>query len=149
MLSHTALPPLPPVAKDWYFIAEQPAPAQHLAHPEGCAALRIVLVTVSRVSCSCENFSDVFNACNERCGLNPGSIKFEVAGGRVPPLYAPPPRSEREQGFSADPFLGKDYVGQHQSGEELNLNNFGTPFHFHLIESSGFRFRFKGREIEI
>ena len=32
--------------KDWYFIAEQPAPAPHLAHPEGCAALRIVLVTV-------------------------------------------------------------------------------------------------------
>ena len=29
-----------------YFIAEQPAPAPQLAHPEGCAALRIVLVTV-------------------------------------------------------------------------------------------------------
>ena len=27
--------------RDWYFIAEQPAPAPHLAHPEGCAALRI------------------------------------------------------------------------------------------------------------
>ena len=36
--------------RDWYFIAEQPAPAQHLAHPEGYAALRIVLVTVPRVS---------------------------------------------------------------------------------------------------
>ena len=45
---------------DWYFIAEQPAPAHfiaeqpapapHLAHPEGCAALCIVLVTVPRVS---------------------------------------------------------------------------------------------------
>ena len=33
--------------RDWYFIAEQPAPAPHLAHPEGCAALRIVLVTVT------------------------------------------------------------------------------------------------------
>jgi len=37
-------------ARDWcfrdlYFIAEQPAPAPHLAHPEGCAALSIVLVT--------------------------------------------------------------------------------------------------------
>ena len=36
--------------RDWYFIAEQPAPAPHLAHPEECAALRIVLVTVPRVS---------------------------------------------------------------------------------------------------
>ena len=36
--------------RDWYLIAEQPAPAPHLAHPEGCAALRIVLVTVPRVS---------------------------------------------------------------------------------------------------
>jgi len=37
-------------ARDWYFIAEQPAPAPHLAHAEGYAALRIVLVTVPRVS---------------------------------------------------------------------------------------------------
>ena len=36
--------------RDWYFIAEQPAPAPHLAHPEGCAALLIVLVTVPRVN---------------------------------------------------------------------------------------------------
>jgi len=34
--------------RDWYVIAEEPAPAPHLAHPEGCAALRIVLVTVRR-----------------------------------------------------------------------------------------------------
>ena len=33
-----------------YFIAEQPAPAPHLTHPEGCAALCIVLVAVPRVS---------------------------------------------------------------------------------------------------
>ena len=46
---------------DWYLIAEQPAPAPHLAHPEGCAALLIVLVTVPRVSRSCENFPDGFN----------------------------------------------------------------------------------------
>ena len=37
-------------ARDWYFITEQPAPAPHLAHPEGCAAIRIVLVTVPRPS---------------------------------------------------------------------------------------------------
>ena len=33
----------------WYLITEQPAPSLHLAHAEGCAALRIVLVTVPRV----------------------------------------------------------------------------------------------------
>ena len=33
--------------RDWYFIAEQPAPAPHLAYPDGFAALRIVLVTVA------------------------------------------------------------------------------------------------------
>ena len=29
--------------RDWYAIAEGPAPAPHLAHPQGCAALLIVL----------------------------------------------------------------------------------------------------------
>ena len=38
-----------------------PAPAPHLAHPERCAALRIVLVTVPRVSRSCEHHPDGFN----------------------------------------------------------------------------------------
>ena len=33
-----------------YLIAEQPAPAPHLAHLEGRAALRNVLVTVLRVA---------------------------------------------------------------------------------------------------
>ena len=37
-----------------FFITEQPAPAPRLAHPEGCAALRIALVTVPRVNRSCE-----------------------------------------------------------------------------------------------
>ena len=35
--------------------------ATHLAHPEGCAALCIVLVTVLRVSRSCERFQDEFD----------------------------------------------------------------------------------------
>jgi len=48
-------------ARDWYFIAEQPAPAPYLAHPEEYAALRIVLVTVPRDSCSCEHFPDGFD----------------------------------------------------------------------------------------
>ena len=47
--------------RDWYFIAKQPAPVPHLAHPEGCAALRIWLVTVPRVSRSCEHFPDGFD----------------------------------------------------------------------------------------
>ena len=33
--------------KDWYFIPEQAEPAPHLAPPEGCAVLRIVLVPVN------------------------------------------------------------------------------------------------------
>ena len=44
--------------RDRYSIAEQPAPAPHLAHPDGCAALRILLYTVPRVSCTCEHFPD-------------------------------------------------------------------------------------------
>ena len=54
-------PPLltPPSERDWYFIAEQPAPAPHRAHPEGCAALRIVLVNVPRFGRSCEHGFDL------------------------------------------------------------------------------------------
>ena len=44
--------------RDWYLIAEQPAPAPNLAHPEGWAALLIVLVTASRVSRTGEHFPD-------------------------------------------------------------------------------------------
>ena len=47
--------------RDWYFIAEQPAPAPHLAYPEGCAALRILLFPVPRVCRSCEHFPDGFD----------------------------------------------------------------------------------------
>ena len=48
------------VQRDWYFTAEQPAPAPHLAHSERCASLRVVLVAVPRVSRSCEYFPDGF-----------------------------------------------------------------------------------------
>ena len=47
--------------RDWYVIAEPPAPAPHLAHPEGSAALRIAPVTVPRGSRSCEHFPDGFD----------------------------------------------------------------------------------------
>jgi hypothetical protein len=43
-----------------FFIAELQTPAPHLAHPEGCTALRIVLVTVPLVSRSCEHLPDGF-----------------------------------------------------------------------------------------
>ena len=46
--------------KDLYFIAEQPPPTPRCAHPERCAALRIVLVNVPRVSHSCQHFLDGF-----------------------------------------------------------------------------------------
>ena len=46
--------------RDWKCTSE-PAPAPHLEHPEGCAALRIVLITVPRVSRSCEHFPDGFD----------------------------------------------------------------------------------------
>ena len=48
----------PQLQKYWYVIAQQPAPAPHLARLEGCAALRMMLVTVLRVSRSCEHFPD-------------------------------------------------------------------------------------------
>ena len=47
--------------RDWYVIAQKPAPAPHLAHPEGCAALRIVPVTMPRASRSGEHFPDGFD----------------------------------------------------------------------------------------
>ena len=47
--------------RDCHLIADEPAPAPHRAHPERCAAPRIVLVTVPRVSRSCEHFPDSFD----------------------------------------------------------------------------------------
>ena len=49
------------VERSWYFIAMQPAPAPHVAHLEGCDALRVELVTVSCVSRLCKNFLHVFD----------------------------------------------------------------------------------------
>ena len=59
---------------DWYLIAEQPAPAPHLARPDGCAALRIVLVTVRRVSRSCEHFPDGFDLHLLQCRGGGGQV---------------------------------------------------------------------------
>ena len=69
--------------RDWCFIAEQPVPAPHLAHPEGCAALRIVLVTVPRVSRSCEHSPDGFDLPllqEEHVKRAPPQEKREVKG---------------------------------------------------------------------
>ena len=49
--------------RNWYLIAEQPVPVLHLAHPEGFVALRIVLVTVPRVSRSCEQATGSRRLC--------------------------------------------------------------------------------------
>ena len=58
---HTRFIPCPGCQRDRYFIAGQPAPAPHLAHQKGCATLRIVLVTVPRVSRSCEHSPEGFD----------------------------------------------------------------------------------------
>jgi len=42
-------------------LPNKPAPAPHLAHPERSAALHIVLVSVPRISHSCEHFHDGFD----------------------------------------------------------------------------------------
>ena len=47
--------------RHWCLSAEQPAPAPPLANPHGCAALRIVLITVPLVSRSCELFPNGFD----------------------------------------------------------------------------------------
>ena len=49
------------IKRYWCFKAQQTAPAPHLAHPGGCAALRIVLVTVPCVSRWCEHFPNGFD----------------------------------------------------------------------------------------
>ena len=72
-----------------FFIAKQPAPTPHLAHPEGCAALRSVLVTVARASRSCENFSHGFDlhflqaSVDSLCrqdGLSPAPLDLDFTG---------------------------------------------------------------------
>ena len=47
--------------RDWCFIAEQSAPAPHLAHSGGCAASRLVLITVPCASRSREHFPNWFD----------------------------------------------------------------------------------------
>ena len=42
-------------------LPKKTAPAPHLAHLEGCASLRIMLVTVPCLCCSCEHFPDRFD----------------------------------------------------------------------------------------
>ena len=69
---------------DWYFIAEQPAPAPHLAHPEGCAAP----ITVSRVSRSCENLPDGFDLCP------PPGGRDRIWGARLLAALRTPPRQQ-------------------------------------------------------
>ena len=82
-----------PKARDWYFIAEQPAPAPHLAHPEGCAALRTVLVTVPRVSRSCGNFPDEFDLHLQRSKgeREKGRCQYQTSHPFTTPRHGPCP----------------------------------------------------------
>ena len=75
--------------RDWYVIAEQPAPAPHLVQPEGCAALRIVLVTGPCASRSCENLPDGFDryllpSCDPQEGIIARNVTMRAVDGREP-----------------------------------------------------------------
>ena len=85
--------------RDWYFIAEQPAPAPHLAHPEGCAAQRIVLVTVPRVSRSCDHFPHGFDPHLPPCILR------ELGRGRTAAANS---KSLHQRGPQTAAFPGSD-----------------------------------------
>jgi len=66
---------------DCHFIAEQPAPAPHLAHLDGCAALRIVLIVLPReVSRHCAREAWPADPCPE-AGLSvPGQVYLSRGG---------------------------------------------------------------------
>jgi len=53
-----------PCERDWYFIAKRSAPAPHLAHPEGYAALRIVLVTALASISRMDSISTSYDPCD-------------------------------------------------------------------------------------
>ena len=79
----------------WYFIVEQPAPAPapHLAHPERYATLRIVLISVSRVSRSCEHFPDGFDLhllqAEYKVTLYPAALPATTQALSAPTLMGP------------------------------------------------------------
>ena len=69
---------------DWYFIAEQPAIAPHLARPEARGALHTVLITVPRVSRSCGRFADGFDLhlpqlCDELTMVSPVCREYQTS----------------------------------------------------------------------
>ena len=77
--------PIRPLREDWYFNAKQPAPAPHLALPEGCAALRFVLLTVHCVSRSREHFPPP-TAAGRSCTISLGGTGLLISA-----LVRPPP----------------------------------------------------------
>ena len=60
-----------PLREIGILLPKKTVPAPHLAHPEGCAALRIVRVTVPCVSRSGEHFPDGFDLQLLRATTNP------------------------------------------------------------------------------
>ena len=63
----------PPPSRDWYFPGRTTSTST--AHPEGCAVQRIVLVTVPRVSRSCDHFPDGFDHPPSTLNINPRPAK--------------------------------------------------------------------------
>ena len=70
--------------RDWYLIAEQTAPAPHLAHPERCAAYALCSrVTMPLVSRSCEHKQCIASIEHSFGGMRTGVSRKQ---GRAPPL---------------------------------------------------------------
>ena len=99
--------------RDWYFIAEQPAPAPHLAHPEGCAALHIVLLCPMSAAPARLFRMDSISTCYRF--LKPRRIAGEWGhggagdhplGGRIRPRNLPGPQPEEPaSGMTLEPLL--------------------------------------------
>jgi len=68
------------------FTAEQPAPAPHLAHPEGCAALYIVLVTVPRVNLRLKDLDGPVTRVKEK--QKKVSVGFAPSSRQAPPAHS-------------------------------------------------------------
>ena len=74
-----------------HFIAEQSALAPHLAHPEECSALRVVLVTVPHASRSGGHFPDVFHTpTSQSLQCHPPNLKTQhLKHARLSPRVVP------------------------------------------------------------
>jgi len=75
------------VQRDWYFIAEQPAPAPHLAHPEGLRASTAAQVVALRAEQSpAAARRDIPDAHPERHS-RPQAVRPRKGSPRILPLF--------------------------------------------------------------